>query len=80
MLTSQNEKELYGEFERQRNKALEDPSGFPATGQRYALDDLDVSAGDGGINNKEAFLIDTCPVDGTPKSNKIDIRILPGVD
>lgn len=80
MLTSQTEKQLHGEWQRQRNKALAEPSSFPATGERYALDDLGVSAGDGGVNNKEAFLIDTQPVDGTPKTDKVDVRELPGHD
>lgn len=77
MLTSQNEKELYGEWSRQRNKALADPTSFPATGERYALDDLGVTDNEGGIYNKEAFLIDTTPVDGTAKIDKVDIRLRP---
>lgn len=80
MLTSRNEKELYGEFERQRNKALVDPTSFPAVGERYALDDLDVSDNEGGIHNKEAFLIDSTPIDGTVKTDAIDIRLRPEVD
>ena len=80
MLTSRTEKQLHGEWNRQRNKALADPTSFTATGERYALDDLNVSNDDGGVNNVEAFLIDSSPVDGTAKTNKIDIRTLPGFD
>lgn len=80
MLTSQNEKKLHGEWQRQRNRALADPTIFPTTGERYALDDLGVDDNEGGIHNEEAFHIDTTPVDGDAKTNAIDIRTLPGHD
>ena len=80
MLTSQNSKILHGEWHRQRNRALADPTAFPATDERYALDDLGVADNEGGIFNKEQFHIDTNPMDGTPKIDKIDIRTRPGVD
>jgi hypothetical protein len=77
MLTSRTEKELYGEFERQRNQALKDSSGFVESGQDYSLDDLGVGIEGTGINDPETYLIDSQPVDSesTPKENSIDIRL-----
>ncbi len=82
MLTSRTEKELYGEFERQRCEALKDSSSFPASGQEYSLEDLGVGIEGQGINDPETYLIDSQPVDmeSDPKSDKIDIRKLPGHD
>jgi len=83
MLTSRTEKELYGEFERQRNEALKDSSEFPATGQEYSLEDLGITgAQGGGGTDPDTFLIDSQPIDteGSPKTNAVDIRELPGHD
>jgi hypothetical protein len=81
MLTSRTEKFLHGEFERQRNRALEDSSTFEATGL-YSLDDLEVGAEGGGINDPDTYKINSSPVDReTPaKGDAVDIRKLPGRD
>jgi hypothetical protein len=82
LLTSRICKELYGEFERQRNEALKDSSGFVATGQDYSLEDLGITIEGGGVNDPETYLIDTQPVDPNTdaKMDKVDIRQLPGHD
>ncbi len=80
MLTSRTEKELYGEFERQRCEALKDSSGFPASGQDYSLEDLGIIGVEGqGVNDPETYLIDSQPVDSNSevKADAIDIRKLP---
>ena len=82
MLTSRSEKELFGEFERQRNLALKDSSSFAASGEEFSLDDLGVDIEGNGVNDSETYLIDSSPVDNyTPKkSNAVDIRQIPGHD
>jgi len=81
MLTSRTEKELSGEFQRQRCRALKDSSTVPATGL-YSLADLDVGVEGQGVNDPDTYLLDSQPVDNeTPsKGNAIDIRNLPGHD
>lgn len=81
MITSRTEKELYGYWQREREKALEDSSTFPATGE-YSLDDLNVSVEGEGVNDPHTYLIDSSPVDSetTKKTNAVDIRKLPGHD
>lgn len=81
MLTSRTEKELSGEFQRERCRALKDSSSFEATGT-YSLDDLGVGVEGQGINDPDTYLIDSSPVDNlTPrKGNAIDVRNLPGHD
>lgn len=82
MLTSRTEKELYGEWQRQREEALKDSSGFPASGQEYSLEDLNVGIEGLGINDPETYLIDSQPVDSESeaKADAIDIRKLRGHD
>ena len=79
MLTAQTDKHLYGKFERKRNEALKDPSRVPVTG-RFGLTDLGVTPGAGGIDNKDAFVMDNWPADREIGFKKIDIRTLPGRD
>lgn len=83
MLTSRTEKELYGEWQRQRCDALKDSSGFPATGE-YSLEDLNVGIEGLGVNDPETYLIDSQPVDSGIKSqakiDAVDIRKIPGHD
>ena len=80
MLTSRTCKFLYGEYERQRNEALKDSSGFVASGADYSLEDLEITTEGGGVNDPETYLLDTTPVDPNtqPKMNKVDIRKLIG--
>ncbi len=73
MLTAHTSKFLYGKFNEKRNEALKDPSRFPAAG-RFGLDDLGVTAGAGGIDNKDAFVIENAPADRETGLRKIDIR------
>lgn len=82
MITSRTCKWLYGEFERQRNEALKDSSGFAASGEDYSLEDLEITIEGGGVNDPETYLIDSQPVDPNTdaKPDKIDIRTLPGHD
>lgn len=81
MLTSRTEKELSGEFQRERCKALEDSSTFAETGT-YSLDDLGVGVEGQGINDPHTYLFDSSPVDNLSpsKGNVIDVRNLPGHD
>lgn len=78
LLTSRTNKELYGEWQREREKALKDSSGIPATGE-YSLEDLNITTQGGGVNDPDTYLIDTIPVDPNTqeKANKIDIRTRP---
>ncbi len=73
---------MYGEFERQRNEALKDSSGFPASGVEYSLEDLGITIEGLGVNDPETYLVDTNPVDPNTeaKTNKVDIRKLIGGD
>lgn len=82
MLTSRSEKELFGEFERERMLALEDSSGVQATGGEYSLEDLGVGVEGQGVNDPETYLLDSTPIDNyaEPKGNAVDIRKLPGHD
>ncbi len=84
MLTSRTQKELYGEWQRQRCEALKDSSQFPASGQEYSQEDLNVGVEGQGVNDPETYLIDSQPVDSGIKSqakiNAVDIRKLPGQD
>lgn len=82
MITSRSEKELYGEFERERAKALEDSSGFNETEGKYNLADLGVGVEGQGINDPHTYRIDSHPVDNesSAKGDVIDIRHLPGHD
>lgn len=78
MITSRTHKELYGEWQREREKALKDSTGIAATGE-YSLEDLNITLQGGGVNDPETYLIDSTPVDPNtePKINKIDIRTRP---
>jgi len=78
MITSRTDKELSGEWQRERERALKDSSGIAATGL-YGLDDLHVTIQGGGINDPDTYKIDNVPVDSISieKSNKIDIRTRP---
>ena len=82
MLTSRTEKELYGEFERERARALEDSSSFNATEGEYNLADLGVGVVGQGVNDPHTYRIDSQPVDNnsSPKGDVVDIRQLPGHD
>ncbi|KCZ71599.1 hypothetical protein ANME2D_02334 [Candidatus Methanoperedens nitroreducens] len=82
MITSRTHKELNGEWQRQREQALKDSSGFAATGEQYSLEDLNVGIEGEGRNDPETYLIDTTPVDPNtlPKVNGVDIRKLKGRD
>lgn len=73
MITAHTDKHLFGRFERKRNAALRNPSIVP-TGGRYGLDDLGVIGGAGGIDNKDAFIINNNPADKERGLRKIDIR------
>lgn len=77
MLTAQTEKMLFGRWQRERNRALTDPTAVSQTG-RFGLTDLGVSAGV-GKDNPDIFLIDNSPVDSVngAKTDKIDIRNRP---
>lgn len=81
MLTSRTEKELSGEFERYRVLALEDASQFESSGE-YGLTDLGVGVEGEGINDPDTYQLDTTPIDPNTaiKTNKVDIRFLPGHD
>lgn len=82
MLTSRTKKWLYGEFERERNRALEDSSTFATSGSEYSLEDLGITTEGGGVNDPDTYLLDSTPVDPNtqPKGNAVDIRQLPGHD
>ena len=82
MLTSRTEKELFGEFQRERAKALEDSSSFSATEGEYSLEDLGVGIEGQGINDPHTYRIDSHPVDNASpsKGDVVDIRNLPGHD
>lgn len=82
MLTSRTEKELSAEWQREREQALKDSSGFPASGQEYSLEDLNVGIEGGGVNDPETYLVDSQPVDPhtTPKADAVDIRKIAGHD
>jgi hypothetical protein len=79
MLNSQNcGKYLYGKWARDRNRAVEDKSGFTTAEQTW----LEITGIEGtNFYQKEAYLIDTNPVDPktNPKREAIDIRQLPTV-
>ncbi len=78
MITSRNEKELSGAWQRERERALKDSTGIATTGQ-YGLDDLHITTEGNGINDPDTYKIDNIPTDAnsTAKSNKIDIRTRP---
>lgn len=82
MITGRGNKEFYGEFERERIKALENSSNFSQSTGAYSLDDLGVNEKGQGINDKETYLIDTIPIGSTivEKKDKIDIRKYQGFD
>ena len=75
MLTSHNEKELSGEWQREREKALKDSTGIATTGL-YGLNDLNITIEGLGKNDPDTYKIDNTPVDpnSLPKYNKTDIR------
>jgi len=74
MITAHTDKKLFGVYEAKRNRALENPSAYSGISGRFSLADLDVTDGAGGINNKDAFVIDNNPTDRRTGKNKIDIR------
>ena len=82
MLSSRSEKELYGEFERERNKALKDSSTFAASDSEYSLEDLGVGIEGEGVNDPKTYLVDASPADPNmiPRVNAVDVRRLPGHD
>lgn len=75
MITSRTEKELYLEYEDERNEALKDSSSFPQSGE-YGLDDLGVGVEGEGVNDPDTYLIDSTPVDSetVPTPDAVDIR------
>ena len=78
MLTSHNEKELSGAWQREREKALKDSTGIATTGL-YGLNDLNITIEGLGKNDPDTYKIDSTPVDpnSLPKYNKVDLRTRP---
>jgi hypothetical protein len=78
MLTSRTNKELSGEWQRQRESALTDSTGVLIEGD-YGLDDLNITIEGLGINDPKTYQISTNPVDNlsTSKPFAVDIRQRP---
>lgn len=77
VLCSQNSgKYLFGKWARDRNLAVTDKTNFTTAEQEW----LEITGTEGtNFHQKEAYLIDTNPLDPetNPKKNAIDIRTLP---
>ena len=78
MLTSRTDKQLSGEWQKQREIALKDLRGCPTTGL-FTIADLNITIEGTGINDPNSWKIATQPVDGytLPRPDKIDIRNRP---